>query len=76
MTSAIDWDEATREATSLLREYLRIDTSNPPGNEARAVDFIAGLLAAEGIECEVAESAPGRSNLIARIGPQAMGFAC
>lgn len=71
MTAEIDWDEATSEATALLREYLRIDTSNPPGNEANAVAFLSELLAAEGIACETADSAPGRSNLIARIGPAA-----
>ena len=69
MAAAIDWDAATDEAVALLREYLRIDTSNPPGNEARAVDFLAGLLGAEGIPVETAESHPGRSNLIAHLGP-------
>lgn len=69
MTTAIDWDAATDEAAALLREYLRIDTSNPPGNEAAAVDFLGGILADAGIPFETAESAPGRSNLIARLGP-------
>lgn len=67
--SQIDWDAVTTEAVGLLREYLRIDTSNPPGNEARAVEFLGGVLAGEGIPFEVAESAPGRSNLFARLGP-------
>lgn len=71
--SLIDWDAATAEAVALLREYLRIDTSNPPGNEALAVEFLAGVLSAEGIAFEVAESAPGRSNLFARLGPPAGG---
>lgn len=69
MSIGIDWDSATREAAELLREYLRIDTSNPPGNEALAVSFIGNILAAEGIAFETAESAPGRDNLFARIGP-------
>jgi len=69
LTKGIDWDAATTEATSLLREYIRIDTSNPPGNESLAVDFLEGTLQAEGISCETAESAPGRSNLIAHLGP-------
>ena len=69
MTETIDWDAATREATTLLRDYLRIDTSNPPGNEAQAVEFLAGILSAEGIHVETVESAPGRSNLIAQLGP-------
>ncbi|MCC7364907.1 MAG: M20/M25/M40 family metallo-hydrolase [Dehalococcoidia bacterium] len=65
----IDWDAATDEAAELLREYLRIDTSNPPGNEAEAVEFLAGVMAREGIAFETAVSAPGRSNLLAAIGP-------
>ncbi len=69
MTAPIDWNAATNEAVSILREYLRIDTSNPPGNEERAVDFLGSILAAEGVPFETAESAPGRSNLIARLGP-------
>jgi len=73
MTNAIDWDSLTREATGILREYLRIDTSNPPGNEARAVRFLGDLLTAEGIAFETAESAPERSNLYARIGPGSGG---
>lgn len=73
--SQIDWDAVTSEAVGLLREYLRIDTSNPPGNEALAVEFLAGVLAGEGIPFEVAESAPGRSNLYARLG-QASGGVC
>ena len=67
--TGIDWDDATAEATSLLREYIRIDTSNPPGNETRATEFLAGVLQASGIEVSVAEALPGRGNLYARIGP-------
>ena len=33
---AVDWDEVLAEVVSTLREYLRIDTSNPPGEEERA----------------------------------------
>lgn len=73
MAAVIDWDGATAEATQLLSDYLRIDTSNPPGNEALAVDFLGSLLEAEGISFERAESAPGRSNLFARLGPSSGG---
>lgn len=68
MANAIDWNQATAEASGLLQEYLRIDTSNPPGNEALAVEWLAGILEREGIPFETAESAPGRSNLIAHLG--------
>jgi len=48
------------EAVAWLQEYIRIDTINPPGNEARAVDFYAKIFTAEGISFQTAESAPGR----------------
>jgi acetylornithine deacetylase/succinyl-diaminopimelate desuccinylase-like protein len=73
VAAAIDWDGVTAEATQLLSDYLRIDTSNPPGNEALAVDFLGSLLDAEGIAFERAESAPRRSNLFARLGPPTGG---
>ena len=56
-----------REAVQLLREYLRIDTTNPPGNEDRATAFLSRILSEEDIDCQVHESAPGRSNLYARL---------
>ncbi len=46
-----------------MQEYLRIDTSNPPGNEARAVDWMAKILDQEDIEFRVYEIAPNRSLL-------------
>ncbi len=73
MSPSIDWDAATDEAVALLREYLRIDTSNPPGNESAAVEFVSRILAAEGIPFEIAEGIPGRANLFARLGPASGG---
>ncbi|MCZ2111089.1 MAG: M20/M25/M40 family metallo-hydrolase, partial [Dehalococcoidia bacterium] len=73
MTTNINWDQATNEAAALLQEYLRIDTSNPPGNETKAVEWLAGLLNREGIHYETVESAPGRGNLFARLGPPTGG---
>ena len=61
----IDWDDVAAEAVGLLQRYIRIDTTNPPGNEELAADFLAELLAAEGIESRKLISAPGRANLIA-----------
>ena len=56
-----------REAVLLLSQYLRIDTTNPPGNEDRATDFLSGILSRESIDFQIYESAPGRSNLYARL---------
>jgi len=50
-----------------MQEYLRIDTTNPPGNEMRAATFFKKILDQEGIENRVFEYQPGRANLWARI---------
>ena len=55
------------EAVEWLKAYLKIETVNPPGNESRAVDYIANIFEQEGIEFNSAESAPGRGNIWARI---------
>lgn len=55
------------EAVDWLQNYIQIDTINPPGNEYRAVDFLAEIFEAEGIEYQTAESAPGRGNIWARL---------
>lgn len=56
-----------QEALSILSQYLRIDTTNPPGNEIRAAEFFKAIFDREGIESQVFESAPGRGNIYARI---------
>ena len=54
-------------ALTWLQEYLRIDTTNPPGHEMRAVDFYKKILDQEGIENRVFEYTPGRGDLWARL---------
>lgn len=49
------------------QDYLRIDTTNPPGNELRAADFFKAILDEEGIENRLFEYSPGRADLWARI---------
>ncbi len=61
------WTAIQAEALDRFRQLLRIDTTNPPGNEIEAVRFVAELLKAHGIEYEIIETAPGRANLIARL---------
>ncbi len=63
----INWQNALEEAIHHFRELLKIDTTNPPGRERPAADYIAGLLSQNGIESVVLESAPGRANLVARL---------
>lgn len=63
----IDWTKARAEAVQLLQELIRIDTTNPPGNERAAALHLQRLLESDGIETRVLEVAPGRANLYARI---------
>lgn len=51
----------------LLREYLRFDTSNPPGREREAAEWLAQRLREAGVEPEIIETAPGRANVLARL---------
>ncbi len=54
-------------AVEWMHQYLEVDTSNPPGNEDRAVAWFKKILDAEGIENRTFEFAPGRGNVWARI---------
>jgi acetylornithine deacetylase/succinyl-diaminopimelate desuccinylase-like protein len=65
--AAPDFKAAQTEAVKFLGDLVKIDTSNPPGNETRAAEYIKSVLAAEGISAQVFESAPGRGNVVARI---------
>ncbi len=60
-------DELGNEAVKHLQDYIRIDTSNPPGNEAPAVEFLKGILEGEGVSCKTYEAQPGRMSLLARL---------
>jgi len=55
------------EAVVWLQEYIGVNTINPPGNEIAGAEFFARIFEAEGIEYEIAESAPGRGNIWARL---------
>ena len=55
------------EAAAKLIAYLKVDTSNPPGNEEATARMIAAWLAAEGVPSKVLVAEKGRGNLIARL---------
>ncbi len=63
----VDWDEVQQEALELFVQYLRIDTTNPPGAEIRAAQFFANICKREGIEHQVFEPFPGRGTIWARL---------
>lgn len=68
--------ERLSEAGAWLQGYLRIDTTNPPGNEQRAADYLAGILQGEGISVRRWVSPGGRTSLSARLtSPQSGGRA-
>ena len=60
------------DAVNWLQGLIRINTTNPPGNEMVAAKYIAGILEREGIPSETFESAPGRGFLVARLSASAM----
>src|SRR3954452_25073728 len=55
------------ETAALLRELIRIDTSNPPGNETPAALLLKESLEGSGVERELVARRPDRANLVARI---------
>ena len=61
-----------QDALGWLQGLMRIDTTNPPGNELVAAKYIAGILDKEGIHSEIFESTPGRGFLVARLSSSAM----
>jgi acetylornithine deacetylase/succinyl-diaminopimelate desuccinylase-like protein len=62
-----DWQSTGEDAADLLSRYVQIDTTNPPGNERRAADFLCAALRERGLEPKLYESAPGRANVVARV---------
>lgn len=66
-TPEINWDQ---EKAEILRHYsslVRINTSNPPGDETRAVEYLRQALEAEGIPVKIFAKQPARPNLVARL---------
>ncbi len=55
------------EVTQFLSELIKINTTNPPGNETDAARFIEAYLSKDGFKSEIYESAPGRGSLITRL---------
>ena len=55
------------ETVALLRELIRVDTSNPPGNETEAAKLLRDYLDANGVDCRLVALDPMRSNLVARL---------
>ena len=65
--AAPDFDAAHRETIETLRDFVRVDTTNPPGNETRGAEFLKVRLEREGIPAEIVGRTPERGNVIARL---------
>ena len=71
-TGAVDFEKLYIDALGWLQGMIRIDTTNPPGNEMAAAKYLAAILQKEGIPVETFESTPGRGILIARLSANSM----
>ena len=62
-----DFAAARDEAVKILSGFIKVDTSNPPGNETLGAQYLKGILDREGISSEIFELEPGRGNIVARL---------
>lgn len=67
-----DLSKLDSDALQWLQDLLRINTTNPAGNEQAAAKYVSGVLQTEGIASETYESAPGRGFLVARLSSSAV----
>lgn len=54
-------------AREYLRDLIRLDTSNPPGNETRVAEYLSRVAESHGIEHELLGEDPARLNFVARV---------
>jgi acetylornithine deacetylase/succinyl-diaminopimelate desuccinylase-like protein len=62
-----DWPRLEAETMQHFQALLRLDTSNPPGNEKLAADYLKQVLDREGIPAQLFALEPDRPNLVARL---------
>jgi acetylornithine deacetylase/succinyl-diaminopimelate desuccinylase-like protein len=71
LLSCSAWAQPRADLGSRARQYLvdliRIDTTNPPGNETRVAEYLKQVAAFEGIHCEILGGNPARLNFVARL---------
>jgi len=69
-TKPVDWDAIAKEAQGILSDYLRINTTNPPGNEILTARFLKNILDREGIPAMIVDTTElggQHANLYARL---------
>lgn len=62
-----EWIEIKERAVEVLSRYIQFDTTNPPGNELPACEFLAGILKKEGVEVFIEKTGENRANLYAEL---------
>jgi acetylornithine deacetylase/succinyl-diaminopimelate desuccinylase-like protein len=63
----LDWRQFEADAQQTLVDLIRLDTSQPKGNEYLAANYLKQRLDAAGIASTIYEAAPGRASIVARI---------
>lgn len=63
----VDWKKTAAEAADTLRQYIRFDTTDPPGKVTEAAEFLQGILEREGLPVSRYDSAPGKVILVSRL---------
>ena len=72
LAPSADISQIENEAITWLQGLIRINTTNPPGNELAAAKYLAAILDREGIHSEIFETTPGRGFLVARLSANSM----
>jgi acetylornithine deacetylase/succinyl-diaminopimelate desuccinylase-like protein len=62
-----DFAAAHKETVDILSNFIKVDTSNPPGNETKGAQFLKSYLDKAGIPAEILELEAGRGNLVAKL---------
>ena len=66
-TPSVQWQKQNAEILRHYRSLVQIDSSSPPGNETRVVNYLKQVLEAEGIPTRTFALDPARANLVARL---------
>jgi acetylornithine deacetylase/succinyl-diaminopimelate desuccinylase-like protein len=64
---AVDWGKQKAEILRHYRAMVQIDSSSPPGNETKVVEYLKGVLESEGIPTKIFAKDPARANIVARL---------
>ena len=62
-----DWSKVNEEAMRHFQALVRIDSTDPPGNETRVAEYVKKVLDADGIPAMIVAKDPARANVIARL---------